>query len=83
MIPSPQAVEQAEGLVPVQVQPVSVVQVLEQPSPGVRFPSSQISVPDFTPSPQVVEQVEGLVPAQTQPDSMVQVSEQPSPGVAL
>jgi hypothetical protein len=38
---------------PEQVKPDSIVQVAEQPSPGVVFPSSQASLPSMIPSPQV------------------------------
>ncbi len=56
-----------------QFQPVSTVQVDEQPSPAIVLPSSQPSCGNLRPSPQTAVQVP---PAHL--GSMVQVGEQPS-----
>ncbi len=57
-MPSPQIALQVEGA-PVQVQPPSVAQVAEQPSPLAVLPSSQVSLPAMTPSPHRIEHTDG------------------------
>src|SRR3989339_346477 len=78
---SPQRVAHELG-VPVQVKPLSSVQVALQPSAAVTLPSSQTSEPVSKPSPQTGMQVLG-VPAQAYPVSTAQAAEQPSPAVTL
>ena len=86
-IPSPQIEEQWSGedmLPPVQSQPLSIVQVLLQPSPPIVFPSSQF-VPVFLtiiPSPHISCQMSGVVgvpPLHWKPVSTVQDEFHPSP----
>ena len=57
-IPSPHIGMQTELLL--QLQPASIVHVLEHPSPATRLWSSQASV-NQSPSPQIAEQVQGVV----------------------
>lgn len=49
---SPQVEKQTDGLFLVQLNPVSIVHVLEHPSPEIRFPSSHSSGEITIPSPQ-------------------------------
>lgn len=51
-LPSPQIGEQVDGLNKSQVNPTSIVQVEEQPSPSTSDPSSHYSEEVFDPSPQ-------------------------------
>jgi hypothetical protein len=60
--------------------PLSTLQVLEQPSPLVVLPSSQVSLPSSTPSPHLTTGQVQAFPGveQMQPVSSWQVLEQPS-----
>src|ERR1051325_667516 len=61
------------------VKPFSISQVLEQPSPSRKLPSSHASLPSMMPSPQV--DVHALPSAQD--GSAWHVAEQPSNGLVL
>jgi len=63
---------QTLGFAVLQLQPVSRVQVPEQPSPGVVSPSSQVSAPCRTPLPQMGVQTLGEAVVQVQPNSTLQ-----------
>ena len=69
--------EHTEGF-PVQLYPLSSVQVEEQPSPSATFPSSHSSTPLRRESPHMGEQTAPGV-GHENPDSRSQVLEQPSP----
>ena len=66
-----------------QVNPDSIRQVVEHPSPGVRLPSSHFSELEDSylafPHNQVQFDLSPSALTQDQPDSTVQVAEQPSP----
>jgi hypothetical protein len=68
--------------VPAQVNPVSIAQSAEQPSPETTLLSSHCSVPAFLPSPHTGVQCEGE-PKQTKPGSTAHSGEQPSPETLL
>jgi len=84
MIPSPQMPEHALRIPAevVHVQFGSIVQVEEQPSPSVVFPSSHPSAPRRRPSPQIAVQTLGE-PEQVHPGSTLQLRLQPSPATAF
>lgn len=82
VLPSPQTVKQILGdniSQGIQIQPVSIWHVESQPSPEIKFPSSQkpgsVSVDVVLPSPHILEQVLAVVKSpvvQVQPTSTKQ-----------
>jgi len=84
LIPSPHISVQVSGEEldpPVHVYPISIVHVLEHPSPSITLLSSHTSSPIFIPSPQIGLHTSGLVlspPEHVKPVSNCQVLDHPS-----
>lgn len=66
------------GAVKENVQPGSLVIVIEHPSKGVKFESSHCSLPTTSPSPEISVHTVGGVTLKIQPGSLCYVDEQPS-----
>ena len=75
-----------EGPPPEHVDPTSIVQAAEHPSPATRSPSSHSSLPTRSPSPHKGTHVSMVVvvpPLQRKPASTAQLMPQPSPATLL